>query len=250
VERAIAFERDNLVLAAERSDEHPLGLWTRCAEHPQLWMLNQLHVVGPHPGLTAKGLIAELDAGLSDARHRRVTVADDATGRGLVDDFRAAGWQVSPTLVMLLDREPPAPPPGVAREVDEPTMRALEELIVRDDPAFPAHDEPVVLAGHIHMRAAIPGTRTFAGAHDGVDACQTTLYAVGRTGQPESVGTLSAHEGHGLASATVALATREALAAGCDLVFILCHADTGPVPLYARVGFRAAGRFWAFTRPG
>ncbi len=66
---------------------------------------------------------------------------------------------------------------------------------------------------------------------------------------PELVNTLAEHRGHGLAAATVSLAAREALAAGCDMVFIVCAAADGPVALYARLGFRAAGRFWSFTRP-
>jgi GNAT superfamily N-acetyltransferase len=114
---------------------------------------------------------------------------------------------------------------------------------------MPEHDRPVVVAGHAHIRTALEGTRRFLGSHDGTDASQTTLYTDGRTGQPESVGTLLAHQGHGLASATVGFAAREALGAGCDLVFIVSLADTGPVALYAGVGFRAAGRFWTFTRP-
>ena len=36
-----------------------------------------------------------------------------------LQDMRAAGYGVGPLAVMLLDREPPEPPPGVAREVDE-----------------------------------------------------------------------------------------------------------------------------------
>lgn len=250
VARAITFERDCLALAADRREEHPLGLWIRSSAHPQLWTLNQLHVLGRHPELTAAALMAELDAGLADAAHRHVSVADDATGRRLADDFRAAGWRVGPALVMLLDREPPEPAPGVAREVDEAAMRALEAQTVREDAGIPADSEPMVLAGHAHVRATVPGTRMFVGAHDGVDACHATLFTDGRTGQPESVVTLSEHEGHGLAAATVSVATRAAQSAGCDLVFIICHGDTGPVALYSRLGFRAAGRYWTFTRPG
>jgi GNAT superfamily N-acetyltransferase len=249
VQRAIAFERECLAIAAGQRREHPLGLWTRNLAHPQMWTMNQLHVIGRHPTLTAPALMAELDAELADARHRRAVLDDDATGRRLAEDFRSAGWLVSPLLVMLLDREPPEPPPGVACEVGEDAMLALDEQIVADDPELPELDRPVVLAGHVHMRKAVPRTRLFVGARDGTPASQATLFTDGRTGQPETVGTLSRHEGHGLASAVVSLAAREALAAGCDLVFILCRADTGPVPLYAGLGFRAAGRYWAFTRP-
>jgi GNAT superfamily N-acetyltransferase len=250
VERAIAFEREYGRHATGRVEQHPLGEWHRSDEHPQMWILNQLHVVGPQPDLTADALTAELDRGLADARHRRAVVADDETGRRLAEDFaRRDGWVGTALMVMLLDAEPPATE-GIAREVDEPTLRALEEQITAENPDVPERDRPVVLAGHAHLRNTVAGTRRFVGARDGTDACMTTLYCDGHTGQPEDVGTLSAHRGHGLAAATVGLATREAVAAGCDLVFILCDAASGPFGLYAGLGYRATGRFWTFTRPG
>ncbi|MCW2989872.1 MAG: family N-acetyltransferase [Solirubrobacterales bacterium] len=213
-----------------------------------MWSMNQLYVEGRRPELTAAALTAELDRGLADARHRRAVVTDDATGRRLAADMRKAGYGVGVVGVLLLDREPPEPAPGLVREIDEPAMRALETRLVAENPDIPALDRTVVVDGHAHMRSAVPGTRTFAGLRDGEDVCQTTLYARDGVGQPEDVETLTAHRGRGIAAATVSHATREALASGCDLVFILCHLDEGPVALYAGLGYRAAGRFWTFTR--
>ena len=210
--------------------------------------MNQLYVEGRHPDLTADALVTELDEGLADARHRRAVITDDATGRAVAEGMRAANYGVGPLAVMLLDREPPQPPPGAAHEIDERAMRALETRIVESDPQAPDHDRRVVIEGHAHMRATIPGTRCFAGVDEGVDVCRTFLYTDGATGQPEDVETLAAHRGKGIAAATVSLAAREALDAGCDLVFIVCDAATGPVALYADLGFRAAGRFWTFNR--
>src|SRR5207253_2786051 len=122
VERAIRFERETSSRVADRIEEHPLGRWIRCSAHPQLWSLNQLYVEGPHPGLTAAQLTAELDRGLADAGHRRVIVEHDATGRALSEPMRAAGYGVVPLMVMLLEREPSAPSPGLVREVDNATM--------------------------------------------------------------------------------------------------------------------------------
>jgi hypothetical protein len=162
--------------------------------------------------------------------------------------MRRAGYNAVPLMVMLLDREAPEPAPGLAHEIDEPAMRALEERLVAANTDIPEADRPVVVEGHAHIRAAVPGTRMFAGRAGGEDVCQTTLFCHDGVGQPEDVETLAAHRGRGLAGATVALATREAVAAGADLVFILCSADTGPFPLYAAIGYRAAGRAWTFTR--
>jgi len=250
VERAIAFERATIAAAADRVVPVGLGEWHRNEAHPGMWTLNQLHVLGHRPELTADVLLAELDRGLGDAGHRRATVADDATGRRIAPGIAGRpGWEVLALLVMVLDREPPTPPPGVAREVGEATMRALDEQIVTADTEVPEGDRAIVLDGHAHMRASIPGTRAFVGASDGVDASNVTLFCDGRTGQPELVNTLPEHRGRGLAAATVSLATREAQATGCDLVFIVCEATRGPVALYAGLGFRAAGRYWSITRP-
>jgi GNAT superfamily N-acetyltransferase len=216
-----------------------------------MWAMNQLYVEGAQPQLTAEALCAELDRGLADAHHRRAIVTDDATGRRIADDMRAAGYGAGPLAVMLLDREPPEPPAGLAHEIDEPAMRALEERIVAQDDAIPPHDKQIVIEGHAHMRAARAGgyrVRMFAGVDGGEDVCRTFLYTDGRTGQPEDVETLPAHRGKGLAAATVSLAAREALAAGCDLVFILANAANGPVALYSELGFRVSGRFWTFNR--
>lgn len=246
--RAIEFEKENLALAAGDRTEHPLGLWLRNPAHPHMWAMNQLYVEGRRPDLTAEALAAELDRGLADARHRRAIVTDDATGMALAEGMRAAGYRVTPLMVMLLDAEPPAPPPGMAHEIDERAMQALEERLVVESTHIPEHDRPVVLAGHAHIRATVPGTRVFAGVRKGRDVCQTTLFAHDGIGQPEDVETAASHRGHGIAAATVCLAAREALAAGCETVFILCSAESGPFGLYAGLGFRAAGRFWTFNR--
>lgn len=201
---------------------------------------------GPQPALTAGALVAELDRGLADARHRRAIVTDDATGRGLAEGMAAAGYAAVALAVMLLDRDPPAPQPGVAREVGEAEMRAIEARLVAANDSIPDIDREVVIAGHAHLRGAVPGTRMFT-AGDRDDA-MLTLYARDGIAQPEDIEVDRAARGRGLASAMIALACAEARAAGAEDVFVLCHAHDGPFPLYAELGFRAAGRFWSFTR--
>jgi predicted GNAT family acetyltransferase len=214
-----------------------------------MWMVNQLHVRGPQPDLTAGDLVAELDRGLADTGHRRAQVGDDATGRRLADDIaKLEGWTAAPVLVMVLEREPAEPPAGITREIDHDAMIALEALLVDEYDDIPQDDKAVVVAGRAHVTAAVPGTRYFTATADGTDVSTVYLYTDGRTGQLEDVGTLEAHRGRGLAAATVNAAAREAIAAGCDMTFLVCHAGTGPVPVYADLGFRPVGRYWAFTR--
>lgn len=247
MERAIRWERDNLALAAGQVEEHPLGLWMRNPAQPLMWAMNQLYVEGPRPELTAEQLSAELDRGLADVSHRQAVVTDDATGRRIADDMRSAGFSATPLGVMLLDREPPDAGPAV--EITEEEHRVLEERIHAAGSHIPVADRPIVLAAHAHMRTTIPGTRSFAGLAGDEWVCQTTLFCHSGVGQPEDVATMPHHRGKGIAAATVSLATREALAAGSDLVFILCNLSTGPFALYSELGYRAAGRFWTFNRP-
>jgi GNAT superfamily N-acetyltransferase len=248
--RALAFERAGDALAADRADEHPLGLAVHSAGNPHMWVLNQLWVVGPQPELDDRALRDELDRLFPHSTHRRAVCSDDATGARLAGGMRAVGFAVERLVVMPLAHEPAAPPPGVAREVDRETWRAVELACARDDPSHGPGLPEELLRGYEAFRRR-PGTRMFVGAHDGVDACVTTLYGDGAVAQPENVTTLRAHRGHGLASATVALAAREALAAGHELVFICAEEGSGAQRVYERLGFRPAGRCWAFTRrPG
>ena len=251
VARAIEFDRWCNATAAGRVADVELGQWLRSDEHPRMWVLNELHVIGPHPGLTGEQLRAELDRELGEgpSRHRRAVVEDDLTGQRLAGDFLGAkGWGVGPTAVMALLRDLPETPAGVAREAGEAEFRALDVAITAAGDT-PPDDHEVVVSGHARLREAT-GARRFIGRRDGVDACRTTLFTDGATGQPEAVETLPEHRGHGLAAATVALAASSAVESGHDLVFLVCDMTDGPLQLYASLGFVVIGRYWTFTRPG
>jgi GNAT superfamily N-acetyltransferase len=218
---------------------------------PQMWILNQVYVLGAQPELDAAALDAELDRHLGDLPHRRATVEDDATGRRLVEGMQERGYRAERLGVMLLGDPPPAPAPGIAREeADDDRFRAVELTLAMESREQPLDLAEKLVAGRARLRAARPGTRTFLGSRDGVDACTVTLYADGRIAQIEDVGTLLPHRGRGLASATLSLAVHEALSTGHDLVFLYVDADEGPVPLYERLGFRTAAQLWTFTRSG
>jgi hypothetical protein len=247
----VAFARETDVATAGRSEQHPLGLALRDDDLPEMWVLNQLCVIGPRPELDAAGLADALDRHLGDLPHRRANVEDDETGERLVDGMRERGYRVERLGVMLLG-DPPAPPAaGIAREEPRSEPFLAAEMAI----AMESREQPVDVArrlmdGRARLRAARRGTRTFLGSRDGVDASTVTLYSDGSIAQLEDVGTLTLHRGNGLASATLSLAVHEALAAGHELVFLLVDRDEGPEPLYERLGFRTATQLWTFTRRG
>lgn len=213
-----------------------------------MWVLNQLWVVGPQPGLEGRTLSSELDRLHAGCAHRRAVVTDDATGARLAGELAAAGYRGERIVTMPHQGAAPQPPAGVAREIGWEAWRALERACARDDPSHPPGTAEALMGGQEALRRR-PGTRMFAGARGGLDACVTTLYSDGTIALVDSVTTLRAHRGHGLASATVALATQEALAAGHELVLVNALEGSDAQRIYARLGFRAAGRSWVFTRP-
>jgi GNAT superfamily N-acetyltransferase len=212
-------------------------------------VLNTLHVDAE---VDADQLVAALEDLYGDYRHRRAYVERSDTGERLADDMRRRRWLVERNIVMALRRaRDRAPEPGLAREVDGATLQAAEAATVREEPY--GRDEEVVrqlLGMRAALAAAVPATRFFVGASDGVDVAVTTLYSDGAIAQIEDVATLRDYRRRGLARATVTAAIDAALEMGHQLVFIIADEDDWPKELYGRLGFDAVGRAWAFTRPG
>jgi GNAT superfamily N-acetyltransferase len=212
-----------------------------------VWVLNQLSVDAP---TDADGLIAALDELYADLPHRRAFVESEEVGSRLADDMRAAGWLVERDVFMVLRRERDRPAqPGLAREVDEATIRAVEARTIGEEP----YGEPAVVEQLLASRAAFGRAgraRYFVAASEGVDACHTTLYSDGVVAQIEDVGTLKELRGRGLARAACSAALDAAAVAGHELVFLVADDQDWPKELYAKLGFDPVGRPWAFTRPG
>ena len=212
-------------------------------------MLNSLHVDAEVDG---DQLVAALDDLYGAYLHRRAYVERDDTGRRLAPDLRRRHWLVERNVLMALRRpRDRAPEPGLAREVDGATLQATEAATIREEPY--GRDEEVVrqLVGmRAALAGAVPATRFFVGASDGVDAAVTTLYSDGVIAQIEDVATLRDYRRRGLARATVSAAIDAALQMRHDLVFIVADDEDWPKDLYRRLGFDAIGHVWAFTRPG
>jgi hypothetical protein len=233
--------------AAERWTPHRLGEAFFHDGLPRVWVLNQLSVDAP---TDASGLIGALDDLYRHLAHRRAFVESEEVGERLAPALRDAGWLVERDVFMVVRRERDRPAqPGLAREVDEATIRAVEAQTIGEEP----YGEPAVVDQLLASRAAFGragGARYFVAASEGVDACHTTLYSDGVVAQIEDVGTLKAMRRRGLARAACSAALDAAIAAGHELVFIVADDEDWPRELYAKLGFDPVGRPWAFTRPG
>lgn len=243
--RALAFERRVRRGAAQRTQDHALGEAYFHDALTSVWVLNQMYVdaeVGAQP------LIAALDELYGHLPHRRALVERPDVGAALAPALKAAGWVVERDVFMALrrarDRGPLA---GLAREVDEPTIRAVERKTIIE------YGTPHIVDALLTSRAAFGRAgraRYFVGSVDGEDASHATLYSDGVIAQVEDVGTLQAERGRGLARAVCSVAIDVAVAAGHELVFMVADDEDWPKELYAKLGFDAVGCPWCFTRPG
>ena len=227
---------------------HPVGEALIHAGLPRSHVLNALHVEAE---IDEAGLVAALDDLYAGLRHRRAFVERADLGERLAPGMSERGWQVQRDVYMALRRpRDRAPVPGLAREVDEATLAAVDASTVREEP-WGADEEVVrqIVGARALLAGAVPASRFFVAADAGVDAAVTTLFSDGATAQVENVATLAAHRRRGLARAAVCVAVDAALAMGHELVFIVADADAWPRELYARLGFDPIGRAWNFVRP-
>jgi GNAT superfamily N-acetyltransferase len=99
-QRALDMERGLLAAAAQRSEDHPLGLLLFDDARPRVWVHNQLHVTGPAGDID--DLVRVLDEHYDHLPHRRVVVEDEVEGARLDEGFRARGWLAEDHVYMAL----------------------------------------------------------------------------------------------------------------------------------------------------
>jgi ribosomal protein S18 acetylase RimI-like enzyme len=247
-QRALEMERGLLAAAAQRAEEHPLGLLLFDDARPRVWVHNQLHVTGPAGDID--DLVRILDEHYGHLPHRRVVVEDEAEGQRLEEGFHDRGWLVDDHVYMAL-REPRdhKPDASLAQEVDAAEHQAVERETVGEE-AF-AHDPEVhaqLLDARVARAAVADATTYVVGVLDGRPVGNTALYRVGDIAQVEDVATLKAFRRRGVARAMVSLATD--LAHDADLTFIVADATDWPKDLYFKLGYRPVGHIRAFTRVG
>jgi ribosomal protein S18 acetylase RimI-like enzyme len=242
--RIRAFEKAIGARAAERAVPFAFG---RAYFHDRLrrvWALNFVDLLEPSGVAEIAAEADRLQAGLE---HRRVNVDDEELGRQLEGGFAERGWRTERLLVMA-HRGRATGSKLEVQELSGPELETAWAEGVRGEPF--GNDEDVVrqLVDHRHAVAAAVPTRYFAAIVDGRPVSYCELYAHGGTAQIESVATIEAHRGRGLARAVVLKALREARLAGNDLVFLVADADDWPQHLYRKLGFEAIGLNYRFLR--
>lgn len=250
LDRALAFQQGLRARCAERIIPFRFGRAYFNDTFARVWDVNLLLVDSATPvdpgELAAEAELLHTDAGHS---HRRAEVVHDSVGAGLERFFRRLGWRIDREAVLVYrgtgERAPDSSP---VEEVARDDLLPLRLELARAEPWATDEGvvEEVVGAGALWERAG--NARYFAVRADGAPVAAAELYSDGRTAQIEDVATLPAHRRRGHASAVVARAVEEALAAGHDLVFLTADAGDWPKELYVRLGFEEIGRTWSFLR--
>jgi ribosomal protein S18 acetylase RimI-like enzyme len=248
--RARSFEEALRDRCAERILPFAFGRALFNDTYPRVWDLNLLRVDEPS-GATVELLAGEAERlhGQAGHDHRRIAVEDEQPGADLEPAFRALGWQ--PERYIFMAYRGPGERAAATRdvcEVDCEAARPLRELVTRGEP-WATDDEVVgMVLDADELRARQGRARHFAAVVEGEVASAADLLSDGHTAQVEDVVTHPDFRGRGLASGIVLRAVEEALAAGHDFVFLVADDGDWPKELYARLGFAAIGRKWAFVR--
>jgi predicted N-acetyltransferase YhbS len=161
-----------------------------------------------------------------------------------------AGWARERVVIMVREGARPVPSDGgaAAREVDEPTLTALERRIYSDQGAGPELVRQLSIA-QAAMRAATE-CRRFAAGDPAEPAAMATLFldrSLG-VGLVESVGTLRMWREQRLGTAAMAAALTAAREAGVATVGVVTDAEDWPQIWYANLGFEPMRRHVAYLR--
>jgi GNAT superfamily N-acetyltransferase len=213
---------------------------------PYQWDLNYLDVLRETEKVTAEQLAAEANSiqGAAGLEHRRVTT-DYGSGTRLQEGFSRMGWIWDRLVVMSGRDKPNAAVTGDAVELDWTAMRSMREAAFRAEPYGRREEVAASLLKGVEFMNQVAGARHFGAVVDGrvVSACD--LFIDGSTAQIEDVYTLDAYRGRGLAQQTMALATRAAHEAECDLVFLVADDEDWPKQIYRKLGFQPSG--WTYN---
>ncbi|HEY7400074.1 MAG TPA: GNAT family N-acetyltransferase [Actinomycetota bacterium] len=249
LERALELARWTVERTSTRIEPWAFGTAFFNDDFPKRYDANFVRFDRTAVDVAADRIAKEADRALAGLSHRKVEVEDEAVGAGLAPGLVADGYGADRTVVMALRRNPDRPG-GVG--VDEVSFEEIRDHLVDVNREERWGQEPGVAEMLADFRRALVegiGARFFvARASDGTIASSCELYVHGAAAQVESVGTLPAQRGRGLARACVLRAADEGRAAGAHEVFIWADANDWPQHLYERLGFDPIGHVWSFLK--
>ncbi|MBA2273795.1 MAG: GNAT family N-acetyltransferase [Actinobacteria bacterium] len=211
---------------------------------PRVWDLNFLRVEGTPDDLDAPALAGEADRlqGAAGLEHRMVSIENDPTGARLSPQLRSLGWSAERLVIMVHRRAPYRKvSTTIVREIDEDTAGFATEAFTRTQP-YGRDDETVrqIIEMRRVIARAVP-TRHLGAPESGAVLSFCDLYSRDGIGQIEDVATLDPYRGRGFATAVVAKALEESVAAGNDITFLTADDDDWPKGLYGKLGFDSLG---------
>lgn len=250
LERALAFIRGIQDRDPTERRAFALGVAFRQPDLPLIRDLNFVRVEELPLDTSAARLAADADRlHAKEVAHRKIVVHGEQTAARLAPGFRELGWRIDRYLVMALHELRPPERAHDVVEVERASIKGSERaFLLGEDPTTSDDEIEQILAISTFTEQALD-VRAFATLDAGSATSWCELYSDGITAQIESVSTLRAERGKGLARAVVATAALAALEAGHDLVFLVVNEDEGPVDLYRGLGFEGIGREIVFFKP-
>ncbi len=247
--RALDFERA-MRIASGLAWPIPRGLLIADPAHPLVWDVNTLWLddVGD---ATADELVAEAGrlqapAGLA---HRSVLVVDEHDWTRLSPGFSAAGYMVQVNAVMAhRGAAPAAPAEAVETDADPALVKPAATAYIAAEPFGADADAAAQVLSHVLRRPGGADERWCTISRDGAVVAYARLWQAGDVAQVEDVVVLEPWRRQGLGRAVVAAATRVALTASPELLFIVADDDDWPKDLYASLGYETVGRLAIFRQ--
>lgn len=229
---AIAFRRSQDALQCDSVEPWQHGSVLRTPSVPNYWDVNAVRVEAAD--VSAPEMLAAADRYLADCAHRKLEIEDEATGAAARPFFDAAGWLTERHTMMGRV----GPPPPVRHAVLEVPLSATRDLRTEwygehADEAFMAAQEPVL---------ARRGMRAFMAGEDGYVMMAAGPGAV----EIDALYVTERARGTGLGASLVAAALG---AGGQDAAWIVADDEGLARPLYERLGFVTAWRFYDFVKP-
>jgi ribosomal protein S18 acetylase RimI-like enzyme len=217
------------------------GTLLRTPLAPDYWDVNTVRVEDAPAGLDADALIALADDLQAGLRHRRIEVEDEALGRSVRGELRAAGWLADRLAFMHRAGPPPAMPEDV-EEVPFTDTRGLR-LEWHDSEAW--GDEEALHLESQDVVAARTGTRALAVREAGRLVGFAALFARDDAAEVTELFVSPERRGAGLGARLV---TGALAAGGRESNWIVADDEGRPKRLYERLGFRTVWRLYSFVR--